>query len=76
MDWDLLAAYIWTAGPTIHPSSFLVDEDHQNVWLLHVFNDCLSCLELLHAGWMWNIWCLPQVDGIRSMLRWIVQQSC
>ena len=26
----------------------------------------LSCLQLLHAGWMWNIWCLTQVDGIRS----------
>lgn len=22
MDWDLLAAYMWTAGPTIHPSRF------------------------------------------------------
>ena len=34
-----------------HPSSFLVDEDHQHVWFLHVFNDfCHACNCSMQVG--------------------------
>ena len=75
MDWDLLAAYMWIAGPTIHPSSFLVDEDHRNVWFLQVFNDlCHACNFSMQVGCGTFGACLKLMAS-GSMIRLMVQKS-